>query len=182
MDDTMTPARAVAMPAPTEPFIPGPEAQRRFRDALGAFATGVTVVTAAGPEGPVGITANSFASLSLDPPLVLWSPARASRRFAALVAAGHFAIHVLGADQRDLGAHFARQGEDFDLPGTRVNAQGVPVLDGCLAVFECRRHALHEGGDHALVIGEVLRARHRPGAPLVFQGGRYGGFAPGDGT
>ena len=159
-------------------FIPGPDTERRFRDALGRFATGVTVVTALGAKGPVGITANSFAGLSLDPPLVLWSPARASRRFAAFASARHFAIHVLGAEQFALGRHFAREGLDFDLPGVAFNVEGVPLLTESLARFECRRLAVHDGGDHAIVVGEVLRASARKGAPLIFSAGRYGQFAP----
>ncbi|PTX02030.1 flavin reductase family protein [Pararhodobacter aggregans] len=171
-------ARAERMSDPTEPpsFVPGPGTERDFRDALGAFATGVTVITAQSAIGPLGITANSFASLSMAPPLVLWSPGRFSRRFDAFVEAGHFAIHVLGAEQFELGRHFARQGHDFDLPGVAVNAQGVPVLPGCLAVFECAREAVHDGGDHAIVVGRVLAARHRRGVPLVFHRGNYGGF------
>lgn len=170
--------RAERMSDPTEPqsFVPGPGTEREFRDALGAFATGVTVITAQSPIGPLGITANSFASLSLSPPLVLWSPGRFSRRFDAFVSAEHYAIHVLGAEQMDLGRHFARQGHDFDLPGVAMNAQNVPVLPGCLAVFECARVAVHEGGDHAIVVGRVLAARHRRGVPLVFHAGDYGGF------
>ena len=180
MDTAMTYARVDRMstPMPADVFVPGPATSRQFRDALGAFSTGVTVVTAQSSLGPLGITANSFASLSLDPPLVLWSPARHSRRFDAFTRAEHFAIHVLGADQIDVGMHFARQGHDFDLPDVLMNAQGVPVLPGCLAVFECRREAIHDGGDHAIVVGRVLAAQHRTGAPLVFQGGRYGRFTP----
>jgi len=159
-------------------FIPGPETERRFRDALGLFATGVTVITAVGAKGPVGITANSFASLSLDPPLVLWSPARASRRFGAFASARHYAIHVLGAEQFALGRHFAREGLDFDLADVALNPEGVPVLTDCLARFECRRKAVHDGGDHAIVVGEVLRAAAREGAPLVFSAGQYGRFEP----
>ena len=180
MDTAMTYARADQMstPMPPDVFVPGPTTTRQFRDALGAFSTGVTVVTAQSLMGPLGITANSFASLSLDPPLVLWSPARQSRRFDAFVGAEHFAIHVLGADQISLGVHFAKQGHDFDLPEVVMNAQGVPILPGCLAVFECSREAVHEGGDHAIVVGRVLAARHRAGAPLVFHGGHYGRFSP----
>ncbi|MFN3954507.1 MAG: flavin reductase family protein [Pararhodobacter sp.] len=161
-----------------ETFIPSPSNQRRLRDALGRFATGVTVVTARAGSGAVGITANSFASLSLDPPLVLWAPARASRRFAAFAGAAHFAVHVLGEDQFALGRHFALQGFDFDLAGIESSDEGVPLLPGCLARFECRHEALHEGGDHALVVGRVCRVSFRKGAPLIFSGGRYGGFAP----
>lgn len=152
----------------TDPgFHPSPDSARAFRDALGAFATGVTVVTAQTPAGTVGITANSFASLSLDPPLVLWSPARASRRFETFAAAGHFSIHILAEGQSDLARHFTRTGE---LPPEGLG----PVL----ARFDCARHAVHDGGDHAIVVGRVLRAHHAPGAPLVFQGGRFGRFAP----
>jgi flavin reductase (DIM6/NTAB) family NADH-FMN oxidoreductase RutF len=146
-------------------FVPTTETERAFRDALGAFATGVTVVTTEGPSGPVGITANSFSSLSLDPPLVLWSPARSSRRFAIFAGAEAFSIHVLAAGQAELARHFTRQP---DLPEAGLGA--------VLARFDCARHAVHEGGDHAIVVGRVLRAWHAPGAPLVFHAGRFGGF------
>lgn len=149
-------------------FAPGPGAERAFRDALGAYATGVTVITTDTPGGPVGITANSFASLSLDPPLVLWSPARASRRFAIFAAAERFAVHILAAEQEGLARHFTRTGEP---PGAD---SGVGGLDRALARFECLRHAVHPGGDHAIVVGLVERAVWRPGAPLVFHGGRFG--------
>ena len=183
-----------AGPAGTRSFVPGPGQERALRDALGRFATGVTVVTApaahaadAGAQTapharPMGITANSFASLSLDPPLVLWSPARASRRFTAFATADHFAIHVLAADQIGLARHFAGPGAGFDLPGIAPGIApglgGAPLLPGVLACFECAREAVHEGGDHAIVVGRVLRASLRDGAPLVFASGRFGGFAP----
>jgi len=159
-------------------FVPGPGRERALRDALGRFATGVTVITARGAVGPVGITANSFTSLSLDPALVLWAPARASRRFDVFARAEHFAIHVLGEEQASLGMHFSRDGLNFDLPGVVENAECVPLLPGCLARFECRQEAQHSGGDHAIVIGRVLRATLRDGAPLVFSGGCYGSFRP----
>jgi flavin reductase (DIM6/NTAB) family NADH-FMN oxidoreductase RutF len=161
-----------------ETFVPGPETARAFRDALGRFATGVTVVTCTTPEGPLGITANSFASLSLDPPLVLWSPAKASRRFAPFVAAGHYAIHVLSDVQGPVGAGFVRDGAAFSDLDWTMNAEGVPVITGCLARFECARAAVHDGGDHAIVVGRVLRAAMGEGAPLVFGGGQYGRFLP----
>lgn len=174
-------ARAQRIEDPTPPysFVPGPGTERLFRDALGAFATGVTVVTARGPLGPLGMTANSFTSLSIDPPLVLWAPARASKRFDALAGANRFSIHVLEAGQRDLALHFARQGHDFKLSGLEETADGVPLIPGCLAVFDCAREAVHAGGDHAIVVGRVLAARHRLGQPLVFQSGRFGGFDAG---
>ncbi|MCU0829454.1 MAG: flavin reductase family protein, partial [Tabrizicola sp.] len=94
----------------TEEIAPDAASARMFRDALASFATGVTVITIAGPEGPLGFTANSFSSLSLDPPLVLWSPAKASSRFPFFAAATHYAVHVLGQDQADWPARFARGG------------------------------------------------------------------------
>lgn len=159
-----------------ESFVPSPETSRAFRDALGRFATGVTVVTCATAAGPLGITANSFASVSLDPPLVLWAPARVSRRFDAFAEARHFAIHVLGEDQAALGAGFSASGDAFDGLPTARNPEGCPVIEGCLARFECRAHARHDGGDHDIVVGRVLRAAARDGAPLVFACGSYGRF------
>lgn len=164
-----------------EHFIPGPETLRALRDALGRYATGVSVVTTSGPSGPMGITANSFTSLSLDPPLVLWCPARSSSRFAAFAAASHYSIHVLAADQLALCRHFARSGGDFDGIAHDQTPEGIPALTDCLARFDCRAHALHDGGDHAILVGEVLRVTTRPGTPLIFWGGRYGDFLHHDG-
>jgi flavin reductase (DIM6/NTAB) family NADH-FMN oxidoreductase RutF len=151
---------------------------RAFRNALGRFATGVTVVTTQGPDGPLGFTANSFAALSLDPPLVLWSPARASARFPVFSAAQSFAIHVLAADQAALGARFVRGGAGFDGLEHDLSEGGVPVLPDTLARFDCRLHATHEGGDHLIVVGLVDQAMYREGSPLVFSQGGYGGFVP----
>lgn len=159
-------------------FVPGPTTERAFRDALGCFATGVTLVTIESAEGPMGFAANSFAAVSLDPPLVLWSPAKSSRRFGHYIAASHYAIHVLPQDARDLLARFGREGPGFDGLAFGRNAEGVPLLDQAVARFECRQHATHEGGDHMIILGEVLRATHRGGAALVFHQGQYGGFSP----
>jgi len=158
-------------------FEPGAGNARAYRDALGQFATGVTVVTAMTPEGPVGMTANSFASVSLDPPLVLWSPALASTRFAKFRDAAHYAIHVLCADQRAGAQAFAASGTDgFGVFGHAQSRDGVPLLDNCLARFECRQEGLHEAGDHMIIIGRVQRALLREGPPLLFVRGVYGGF------
>ena len=169
--------RAVERSAPEHAFVPDPGDPRTLRQALGAFTTGVTVVTASGPDGPVGMTANSFASVSLDPPLVLWSPAKSSTRHSAFVGAEHFVIHVLSADQDELSASFTRGGRGFEAVEWHRNEDGVPVIAGTLARFECARAALHDGGDHTIVIGRVLRAAHREGEPLCFSRGSYGRFA-----
>lgn len=154
---------------------------RAFRDALGSFATGVTVVTARGPGGePVGITANSFASVSLNPPLVLWSPARGSRRFEAFERAEQFAIHVLAQDQQAVCDAFVRTEGSFDAVTWAEGPARLPLLDGCLARFLCRREAILDGGDHAILLGRVWEAARRDGPPLVFQSGRYGSFLPAD--
>lgn len=158
-------------------FIPEADNHRAYRNALGSFTTGVTVVTAMTADGPIGMTVNSFASVSLDPPLVLWSPAKSSSRYDAFTGARHFAIHVLSADQDHLSAAFTRGGSGFDGIDVRFNDEGVPVLPGTLARFECVEQAQHDAGDHTIIIGKVLRVAHRQGEPLCFSGGRFGRFA-----
>lgn len=158
--------------------IPSPDSARAFRSALGAFATGVTLVTIAGPEGSMGFVANSFSSISIDPPLVLWAPAKSAQRFPFYAAAQHFAIHVLGADQGPLVNHFHRGSGSFDTIDHAMNPEGVPLLTQALARFECRQSAVHEGGDHLIVVGEVLRFAAQDGVPLIFARGKFGHFAP----
>lgn len=158
-------------------FIPSPENARAFRDALGRFGTGVTVVTTGSNEGPVGITANSFASVSMDPPLVLWSPAKASRRFTHFANATHFAIHVLSHEQDALCHGFSRSHDIFDRLDWTEGKSGTPLIEGCLSRFECRMSAIHDAGDHAIVVGEVIHTTMTDGAPLLFYKGRIGGFA-----
>jgi flavin reductase (DIM6/NTAB) family NADH-FMN oxidoreductase RutF len=151
--------------------------ERELRNALGRFATGVTVVTTMGASGPLGMTANSFASVSLDPPLVLWSPARKSHRFPVFEAAAHFAIHVLAAGQRALAERFARAGHDFAGLEFTPGLGGAPLIEGCVARFECRHAAGHEAGDHLIVVGEVLKLEQRDLAPLLYYRGAYSGLA-----
>ena len=114
-------------------FSPEGENGRAYRHALGKFATGVTIVTCDSEIGPLGMTVNSFASVSLDPPLVLWSPARASKRCAAFEAAEHFAIHVLNEDQQDHCNVFAKEGDNFDALDWSLSENGVPLIEGCMA-------------------------------------------------
>ncbi len=148
---------------------------RALRNALGHFATGVTVITTRSPEGePVGVTVNSFASLSLEPPLVLWSLAKKSWSLPAFEAAGHFAVHVLAADQQAVSDRFAKAGMD-KFAGIDI-AEGVgntPLLSGCAAVFECSVEHRYDGGDHVIMVGRVQRFAAGDAAPLLFYRGRY---------
>ncbi|TDK51250.1 flavin reductase family protein [Antarcticimicrobium luteum] len=158
-------------------FVPGPDTARAFRDALGCFATGVAVVTTATGDGPLAITANSFASVSLDPPLVLWCAAKRSLRHDAFAAAPRYAIHVMSEDQQAIAARFARSGHDFSALDWTPDAGGVPILADCLARFDCAAEACHPGGDHTIIVGRVLGAMHRPGQGLIYKRGQFGGFS-----
>ncbi len=149
---------------------------RTFRDALGCFATGVTIVTAMTEEGkPIGLTANSFTSVSLDPPLLLVCIATSAGSAAVLDRATRFAVNVLQIGQQPTSNRFAGRGEDrFALTPWEVGEFGTPVLPGSLASFECERHALHDGGDHFILVGRVLKARFEPRRdPLLYFRGKY---------
>jgi flavin reductase (DIM6/NTAB) family NADH-FMN oxidoreductase RutF len=151
-----------------------------LRRALGRFATGVMVVTTCTPEGRCeGLTANSFTSVSLDPPLVLWSLRRDAPSLDSFISAGRFALSILGDGQSHLSRHFATPAPDkFAGIATREGLGGCPVLAGCIAVFECTTEIVHEGGDHMIFIGRVEQAEFRSGRPLVFAGGAYGVHEP----
>ena len=154
----------------------------QFRSALGMFATGVTIVTARTADGRcVGLTANSFNSVSLDPPLVLFSLHRAAYSLGAFTDGGHFAVNILSETQRELSQRFAKalvdkwSGVDYEIWET-----GAPILKGCIAAFECRTRALYDGGDHVIFLGEVLRLRCEiEGRPLLYYRGRYRGLDAG---
>lgn len=159
-------------------FLPGPGMERAYRDALGTFATGVTIVTAAAPDGPVAITVNSFASVSLSPALVLWSIDLGSDRCAVFRNAKHSAIHVLGHGQAGLAKHFAKNGRDFAGQDWSTSDMGVPLLATCLTRMECELIADHPGGDHRILVSQVLRVTRAPGDPLLFAGGAFGQVGP----
>ena len=146
---------------------------RDYRNALGRFATGVTLVTTQTADGPLGMTVNSFASVSLDPPLVLWSPARKSPRFPAFAAATHFAVHVLTQAQRPIAERFSRDGFDFSGLEHGTGLGGVPVLQNTSACFQCLRTAEHDGGDHLILVGAVLEYSHSDAPPLIYCHGQY---------
>lgn len=148
---------------------------RDFRDALGRFPTGVTVVTAwdAASARPLGMTVSSFNSVSLAPPLVLWSLGREGSMAGVIERCEHWAVHVLAASQRELAWRFASHVNDrFAGIAWRPNAQGVPLLDGACATFECASFARHAAGDHTIMVGHVLRCTHEgSAAPLLYHGG-----------
>ena len=150
-----------------------------FRRALGTYPTGVAVVTAgAASTKPMGITVNSFTSVSLDPPLVLWCLDRNSDRFSVFAAAEGYVVSILGTAHQNVSARLAEPGahvlDGIELMNTEL---GPPALADALAVFECSREATHEGGDHVILVGRVQRFSHGDGAPLVFFRGRYGALA-----
>ena len=150
-----------------------------FRNALGCFATGIAVATLR-PEGgdaPFGITVNSVASVSLEPPLVLFCLARASRHYQAVAACREFVLNILAEDQRQLSAHFASSTSQSQWQGVPadVTAAGTPVLAGTLTHLVCSLEAVHDGGDHGIVVGRVTALDWRPeGRPLLYIRGRYG--------
>lgn len=162
----------------TDTFVPNAENQRLFRSALGQFATGVAVVATRTKDQPIGMTINSFSSVSLDPPLMLWSLGKESDRYDVFSAAEQFTVQMLREDQRNLANRFAERGDAFD--GDWVDgALRTPILPTALAVLECKRVARHDAGDHLIIIGQVVRAHMRDGAPLVFAKGSFGQFSTG---
>jgi 3-hydroxy-9,10-secoandrosta-1,3,5(10)-triene-9,17-dione monooxygenase reductase component len=150
-----------------------------FRKALGAFPTGVTVVTAQGTDGrDVGVTANSFNSVSLEPPMVLWSLNRSSSSLRAFIEGSGFAVHILAANQQALSDRFASRSEDrFTGLSFERGIGGAPLLIGCAAQFQCRLAFRYDGGDHEILVGEVLALSYSGLPPLVYHGGRYGAVA-----
>ena len=152
---------------------------RLFRDALGEFATGVAVVTARAADGqPVGVTINSFASVSLEPPLVLWSLGLQSPALAVFETCSHYSINVLAADQIELSQRFSQsQSDRFAGIDWKVGAGDTAILPGCSAWFECRNEIRHPGGDHLIFVGLVESFRREEKSPLIFHGGRYRSLA-----
>lgn len=166
----------MSLPIGPQKALPPNFSSSEFREALGMFATGVTVVTARDAHGKwVGLTANSFNSVSLTPPLVLWSLSRSAGAMAAFRAGSHYAVNILSADQQALAVQFASKGRDrFACVAFTPGASGAPLLEGAAATFECFNRSRYDEGDHVIFVGEVERCHHRPGAsPLLFHGGRF---------
>ena len=153
------------------------DANSDFRTALGTFATGVTIATTLDENGvPVGVTASSFNSVSLDPPMVLWSLSKSSFSRRAFTNSGRFAVHVLSEEQAALSDRFARsQTDKWDGLAWHKGAHGSPLLDQHAAVFECRTAHEYDGGDHIILVGEVLAFQAYDKAPLLFHQGQYAG-------
>ncbi len=155
---------------------PSPDNSREFRNALGCFATGVTVITTLNEDGePAGVTIGSFTSLSLTPPLILWSLALSACCIDVFRKARYFAVNVLAADQHHLSDRFAVKGKNR-FAGVPVNKSkvGLPLIEGCCAWFECRNETSYPGGDHLILIGQVEHFRQdRTKVPLIFHQGRY---------
>lgn len=146
-----------------------------FRKALGQFATGVTIVTALNAQGqPVGVTVSSFNSVSLHPPLVLWSMANSAASLPVFMACTHYAVHVLGAEQKALAMQFATKGVDrWAGVAHQPGHSGAPLLDGAVATFECFNRSRYQEGDHVIFVGEVERCGYRmEAAPLIYHDGR----------
>ncbi|MEM9576524.1 MAG: flavin reductase family protein [Pseudomonadota bacterium] len=161
-------------------FEPTVDHALALREAFGRFGTGVTVVTAQTPNGPLGMTANSFSSISLDPALVLWAPARSSLRHDAFVAAERFCIHVLAVDQLELARHFATNGTEFGSFEWDTGPLDAPCLSGCLVEFHCTTFAVHPAGDHSIILGkvEIVTQHDRKQPGLLFEQGQFGSIMP----
>lgn len=150
-----------------------------FRRVLGHFPTGVTVITAMTGDGPAGMAIGSFASVSLDPPLVMFCPARSSTSWAQMRDADGFCVNVLGEHQQEICAQFATSdgGDKFAGVDWAAEATGAPVLEGSIAWIDCSHYAIHDGGDHEIVVGRVERLgaeQEAAAGPLLFFQGRYG--------
>ena len=153
--------------------------QARFREVLGHFATGVTIVTALEDGEPVGFTCQSFAALSLDPPMVILAPSRSSTSWPRIREAGAFCVNILEEHQEALSRTFAVSGGDkFDGIGWKPGLTGAPVLEGSLAMVECRLGEIFDGGDHELVTGLVVAMDVGEGGPLLFYRSGCGRFVP----
>jgi flavin reductase (DIM6/NTAB) family NADH-FMN oxidoreductase RutF len=152
---------------------------RDFRNALGAYATGVTVITAATPGGRAGLTCNSFASVSHNPPLVLWSLVSYSPSMSIFQNASHFAVNVLGASQQKLATQFATRADDkFAGVAWKPGLGDAPVLADAVATFQCRSADRYYGGDHVIFLGAVEAYAYNHAEPLLFARGKFGHFVP----
>ncbi|MGV0851196.1 3-hydroxy-9,10-secoandrosta-1,3,5(10)-triene-9,17-dione monooxygenase reductase subunit [Mycolicibacterium phlei] len=165
------------MSEPSAPIDP-----RTFRNVLGQFCTGITVITTVHEDKPVGFACQSFAALSLDPPLVLFCPTKVSRSWQAIEASGRFCVNVLHEDQQHVSARFgSREPDKFAGIDWHLSPLGSPIIEGSLAHIDCTVHSVHDGGDHFVVFGAVHSLSDVPeqkARPLLFYRGQYTGIEP----
>jgi 3-hydroxy-9,10-secoandrosta-1,3,5(10)-triene-9,17-dione monooxygenase reductase component len=151
-----------------------------YRQVMGQFLAGVTIITAAHEGGPVGMAVSSFTSLSMEPALVLFCPQKKSSTWSLVEAAGHYAVNILGAEHEQISRQMSSKADDkFAGIGWHTESSGSPVLDEALGWIDCRTHAIHDGGDHWIVVGQILSLGWRDGAPLGYHRGSYGQFSAG---
>lgn len=154
--------------------------QQEFRNTLSQFATGVTIITASDDLGdPIGITVSSFNSVSMDPPLILWSLAKNAYSLPCFQNTEYFNIHILSSDQEDMSNRFSSPGTDkFNNIDYQNGRKNTPILGDCAALLECRSKHQYDGGDHIIFVGEVLSHSHSAKIPLVFHQGQYATTSP----
>ena len=155
-------------------FTPNSNNTKMLRNAFSRFATGVTVVSCNSSNGHIGMTVNSFSSISLDPALIMWAPDKRSSRFKYFENAKHFAVHVLNSDQFKLCNEFVKNKNAFDTITHSISKEGVPLIDNCLARFQCIKFDMHDAGDHKIIIGKVESALECEGNALSFYSGEFG--------
>ena len=148
--------------------------QQEYRLAMSRFVTGVTVVTANGQDGPIGITANSFASVSLEPPLVLWSIANNSRKHLTMTSVEKYAINILSESQKNIALEFSGSTKPLKQTHFSIGFSGVPIINDTVTVFECERHTVYDGGDHSIIVGVVKFINDNELNPLIFFKGDFG--------
>lgn len=149
--------------------------RREYRDALGSFITGVTIISTLSRDGtPTALTVNSFNSVSLEPPMVLWSLAKDSYSLPAFESNEHWAVHILSVHQESLSQRFAKRGTNkFEGVSWTPGIAGIPILDNCSSVFQCKTAFKYEGGDHIILVGEVIDFQRCDASPLAFHAGKY---------
>lgn len=172
----MNPPTLISDPG-IQKFIPGQSDARVLRNTLGRFATGVTIVSVDSPNGPVGMTVNSFSSVSLDPPLIQWAVAKKAGRYELFVEAEEFSVSVLRVEHTQIAYDFSAEAQAFDHDQWAINSGQPPLLKTALASFRCSRESLHDGGDHTIIIGRVIDGAFSDGAPLLFFKGEFGHFS-----
>ncbi len=158
-------------------YLPGQSDARVLRDAMGKFATGVTIVAVNTADGPIGMTVNSFSSLSIDPPLIQWAVAKKAGRYHAFMQATEFTVNILRAEHAQMALDFCKDASAFNDEQWLADSKRPPLLNTALASFHCEQKSPYDGGDHSIVIGQVIEGAFSEGVPLIFFGGEFGYFS-----